>query len=168
MGPPPGRGIEAHTAFSPRHAFTCSGHASACAAALANLAIIRREGLVVRAHHVGARLRDGLQALASDGVIDHTRGDGAQRGAVATEAKEEGEHRIQAAAERAGDVQIDGQGQHDTQAHEGNPAELVLPAGNHRLYERGAPSGPVGPDLLFALDERRADHAGSGPALLPT
>ena len=77
VGPAPRAALEADPDFFLRHGFTYSGHASACAAGLANLAIIRREGLVERAHHVGARLRDGLQALASDGVIDHTRGDGA-------------------------------------------------------------------------------------------
>jgi adenosylmethionine-8-amino-7-oxononanoate aminotransferase len=77
VGPAPRAALEADPDFFLRHGFTYSGHASACAAALANLAIIRREGLLERALHVGARLRDGLQALASDGVIDHTRGDGA-------------------------------------------------------------------------------------------
>jgi adenosylmethionine-8-amino-7-oxononanoate aminotransferase len=77
VGPAPRAALEADPDFFLRHGFTYSGHASACAAALANLAIIRHEGLLERALHVGARLRDGLQALASDGVIDHTRGDGA-------------------------------------------------------------------------------------------
>jgi adenosylmethionine-8-amino-7-oxononanoate aminotransferase len=44
---------------------------------LTNLAIMRREGLVERATHVGQRLASGLQALAADGVIDHARGEGA-------------------------------------------------------------------------------------------
>ena len=77
VGPSPRAGLEADPEFFLRHGFTYSGHPSACAAGLANLAIIRREGLVERAVHVGNRLRDGFQALADDGVIDHTRGDGA-------------------------------------------------------------------------------------------
>jgi adenosylmethionine-8-amino-7-oxononanoate aminotransferase len=63
--------------FFLRHGYTYSGHSSVCAAALANLAIIEREGLVERAKHVGARLSKGLGALATDGTIDHVRGDGA-------------------------------------------------------------------------------------------
>jgi 4-aminobutyrate aminotransferase-like enzyme len=38
---------------------------------------MERESLVQRAKHVGERLGSGLQALASDGVIDHARGEGA-------------------------------------------------------------------------------------------
>jgi len=77
VGPAPRAALEADPEFFLRHGFTYSGHASACAAGLTNLAIIRREGLVERSLHVGGRLHDGLQALADDGVIDHTRGDGA-------------------------------------------------------------------------------------------
>ncbi|NDD86909.1 MAG: aspartate aminotransferase family protein, partial [Actinobacteria bacterium] len=46
-------------------------------AALTNLEIIEREGLLERAKQIGARLGAGLKALAADGVIDHARGDGA-------------------------------------------------------------------------------------------
>ena len=77
VGPAPRAALEGDPDYFLRHGFTYSGHASACAAASANLAIIRREGLLERALHVGNRLRDGLQALASDGLIDHIRGDGA-------------------------------------------------------------------------------------------
>ena len=69
--------LEADPNFFLRHGYTYSGHSSVCAAALANLAIIEREGLVERAKHVGARLSKGLGALATDGTIDHVRGDGA-------------------------------------------------------------------------------------------
>jgi adenosylmethionine-8-amino-7-oxononanoate aminotransferase len=48
-----------------------------CAAALTNLAIIEREGLIERAKLIGSRLAQGLGALAADGTIDHVRGDGA-------------------------------------------------------------------------------------------
>lgn len=77
VGPAVRAPLEADPDFFLRHGFTYSGHASACAAGLANVAIIRREGLVERALHVGARLADGLRSLAADGLIDHTRGDGA-------------------------------------------------------------------------------------------
>lgn len=69
--------LESDPNFFLRHGYTYSGHSSVCAAALANLAIIELEGLVERAKHVGARLSKGLGALATDGTIDHVRGDGA-------------------------------------------------------------------------------------------
>jgi putrescine aminotransferase len=69
--------LEADPAYILRHGYTYSGHPGACAAGIANLAIIEREGLVERAIPVGKRLGDGLLALAADGTIDHARGDGA-------------------------------------------------------------------------------------------
>jgi putrescine---pyruvate transaminase len=77
VGAAPRAALESDTDFFLRHGFTYSGHATACAAGLANLDIIRREALVDRSKHVGARLRDGLRALAADEIIDHTRGEGA-------------------------------------------------------------------------------------------
>ena len=61
--------LESDPIFFLRHGYTYSGHSSVCAAALANLAIIEREGLVERAKHVGARLSKGLGSLATDGTI---------------------------------------------------------------------------------------------------
>jgi adenosylmethionine-8-amino-7-oxononanoate aminotransferase len=69
--------IEADPNYVLRHGYTYSGHPGACAAGLANLAIMEREVLVERAVTVGKRLGDGLQALAADGTIHHARGDGA-------------------------------------------------------------------------------------------
>jgi adenosylmethionine-8-amino-7-oxononanoate aminotransferase len=69
--------LEADPEFFLRHGYTYSGHAAACAAALKNIEIIQREGLVERANHVGDRLSSGLNALAADGIIDHARGVGA-------------------------------------------------------------------------------------------
>ena len=69
--------LEADPEFFLRHGYTYSGHAAACVAALKNIEIIKREGLVERANHVGARLSTGLNALAADGIIDHSRGIGA-------------------------------------------------------------------------------------------
>lgn len=69
--------LESDPNFFLRHGYTYSGHSAVCAAALTNLAIIEREGLIERAKHIGARLAKGLGALAIDGTIDHARGDGA-------------------------------------------------------------------------------------------
>jgi adenosylmethionine-8-amino-7-oxononanoate aminotransferase len=66
--------IESDSSFFLRHGYTYSGHATACAAAIANLDIIEREGLLERAIHIGRRLESGLSALAEDGLIDHARG----------------------------------------------------------------------------------------------
>lgn len=66
--------IESDPGFLLRHGYTYSGHATACAAAITNLDIIEREGLLERAVHIGCRLASGLGALADDGTIDHARG----------------------------------------------------------------------------------------------
>jgi adenosylmethionine-8-amino-7-oxononanoate aminotransferase len=63
--------------FFLRHGYTYSGHATVCAAALANIAIMEREGLVERAKHIGARIEQGLQALSADGTLTGYRGAGA-------------------------------------------------------------------------------------------
>jgi putrescine---pyruvate transaminase len=67
--------LESDPKYLLRHGYTYSGHPAACAAGLANLAIMEREGLLEQAATLGARLGDGLQALAADEVIDHARGD---------------------------------------------------------------------------------------------
>ena len=74
VGPRPSAALESNPDFFLRHGFTYSGHTTACAAALKNLEIIEREGLVARATVMGERLASGLQALADDGIIDHVRG----------------------------------------------------------------------------------------------
>ncbi len=74
VGMAPTAALETDPNFFLRHGFTYSGHPTACAAGLKNLEIMRREGLVERAKHIGDRLGGGLQALAADGVIDHARG----------------------------------------------------------------------------------------------
>lgn len=66
--------LEADAALLLRHGYTYSGHATACAAALANLDIMENEGLLDRALHIGRRLESGLGSLAADGQIDHARG----------------------------------------------------------------------------------------------
>ena len=77
VGPKPTAALESDPNFFLRHGFTYSGHPTACAAGIKNLEIMRREGLVQRATHVGDRLSAGLKALAADGSIDHVRGLGA-------------------------------------------------------------------------------------------
>ena len=46
------------------HLLTYGGHAAACAAALANLDIFEREGLVANSEAMGTRLRQGLESLS--------------------------------------------------------------------------------------------------------
>jgi putrescine---pyruvate transaminase len=74
--------LEADPAFILRHGYTYSGHPAACAAALANLDIIEREGLFGEARRMGARLERGLKAIEADGNVDRIRGDVAIFGAA--------------------------------------------------------------------------------------
>lgn len=60
-----------------RTGYTYSGHPAACAAGIANMAVIDDEGLLDRSSKVGAQIRDGLAALTADGVIEGYRGEGA-------------------------------------------------------------------------------------------
>jgi putrescine---pyruvate transaminase len=63
--------------FVLRHGNTYSGHPTACAAALANLEILRREALIERVPAIGQRLSSGLRSIADDGAVAEVRGDGA-------------------------------------------------------------------------------------------
>jgi putrescine aminotransferase len=56
--------------------FTYTGHATACAVAMANLDIIEREGLVERAASLGARMLEGLAPLAGLPAVADVRGAG--------------------------------------------------------------------------------------------
>jgi adenosylmethionine-8-amino-7-oxononanoate aminotransferase len=76
VGATPLRALEADKNFFLRTGYTYSGHATACAAALTNIDIIEREGLVERAEHVGALVADALRALQRDGLLEEVRGDG--------------------------------------------------------------------------------------------
>jgi putrescine aminotransferase len=58
------------------HAYTYSGHPTACAVALENLAIIERENLIERAARLGERLRGGLSRLERLPWVGETRGIG--------------------------------------------------------------------------------------------
>ncbi len=62
-------------AFLLRHGFTYSGHPTAARAALTNLDIIEREGLLARAVTMGARFERGLRSLAADGLVAGVRGE---------------------------------------------------------------------------------------------
>lgn len=77
IGPAVRAPLEADTSFMLRHGYTYTGHNSACAAGLTNLAIMKREGLVDRALHIGKRLSDGLFALHTKGKVAEVRGVGA-------------------------------------------------------------------------------------------
>jgi putrescine aminotransferase len=56
------------------HAYTYSGHPTSCAVALANIAIIEREGLVERAAVMGRRLIEGLRILEALPAVGEVRG----------------------------------------------------------------------------------------------
>jgi adenosylmethionine-8-amino-7-oxononanoate aminotransferase len=56
------------------HAYTYSGHPTACAVALANLDVIEHEGLVAEAERKGKKLLAGLQELSSLPHVGDVRG----------------------------------------------------------------------------------------------
>jgi len=65
--------LEAEPGFVLRHGHTYSGHPVPCAAAVANIAVLRDEGLCERADHIGSVLGGGLAdvaALRPDLVVD--------------------------------------------------------------------------------------------------
>lgn len=68
--------LEADADVILRHGHTYSGHPTACAAAVANLGVLRDEGLLDRAEPLGKRLADGLRSIGSDDIVD-VRGAGA-------------------------------------------------------------------------------------------
>jgi adenosylmethionine-8-amino-7-oxononanoate aminotransferase len=67
--------LESDPTYVLKTGYTYSGHPTSCAAGLANLAIMERENLLGEVKRIGARLGDGLRALADDGIVDHARGD---------------------------------------------------------------------------------------------
>jgi adenosylmethionine-8-amino-7-oxononanoate aminotransferase len=69
--------LEADSSYVLKTGYTYSGHATACAAGLTNLAIMEREGLVDEATRIGTRLGAGLAQVATAGAVDHARGEGA-------------------------------------------------------------------------------------------
>jgi adenosylmethionine-8-amino-7-oxononanoate aminotransferase len=77
MGGPVHEALESDPDFVLRHGHTYSGHATAAAAALANLDVLEADGLLDRALVVGDRLATGLQSLQADGLVASVRGEGA-------------------------------------------------------------------------------------------
>jgi adenosylmethionine-8-amino-7-oxononanoate aminotransferase len=77
VGGPVHAALESDPDFILRHGHTYSGHATAAAAALANLDVIEGDGLLDRALAVGSRLSDGLRSLQADGLVTEVRGEGA-------------------------------------------------------------------------------------------
>lgn len=63
-----------------RHGFTYNGHPVGAAVALANLAIIEREGLLGRAVEIGGRMLDRLKPAESLDAVSEVRGVGAMLG----------------------------------------------------------------------------------------
>lgn len=57
-----------------RHVFSFGGHPPSCMAALKNIEIIEREGLVENARVMGERLMDGLETLRSHPIVGDVRG----------------------------------------------------------------------------------------------
>ena len=68
-----------------RHGYTYSGHAASCAAALANLDILEREGLVARVAELDPILASGVRGLESHPVVDSTRAAGLLAAVVLSE-----------------------------------------------------------------------------------
>jgi adenosylmethionine-8-amino-7-oxononanoate aminotransferase len=58
------------------HGYTYSGHATACAVGLANIAVLEREGVVEHGQAMGERLLKGLQSLAEFPFVGEVRGKG--------------------------------------------------------------------------------------------
>lgn len=68
--------LESDPRFLLRHGYTYSGHPTAAAAAIANIDIIDRDGLLGRADAIGARFSAGLRSLHDDGQLSGVRGIG--------------------------------------------------------------------------------------------
>lgn len=77
VGPRVREALESDPAFVLKTGYTYSGHPTVCAAALANIDILEREGLLERATAIGERLSAGLTAIAADGQVAEVRGRGA-------------------------------------------------------------------------------------------
>ena len=71
------------------HGYTYSGHATACAVAIANIDIIERDGLLENSRVMGERLLNGLEALVAEFPnIDNARGLGLMAGIDVVKSKE--------------------------------------------------------------------------------
>jgi adenosylmethionine-8-amino-7-oxononanoate aminotransferase len=77
--------MEDDPSFVLRHGFTYSGHPAACAAGIANVEVLEREGLFDEVPRIARRLGGGLAALADDGVLAGHRGMGGMWAALLPE-----------------------------------------------------------------------------------
>jgi len=77
VGPAVRAALESDAGYVLKHGHTYSGHPTACAAALANLAVLRHDALLERVPAIGHRLGSGLRALRDDGLLADARGVGA-------------------------------------------------------------------------------------------
>ncbi len=57
-----------------RHGATYAAHAACCAAAIANIELLGRDGLLTRGRELEGALHDALKPLASDGKVAEVRG----------------------------------------------------------------------------------------------
>jgi len=71
-----GRFIGEHADADFVHGHSFAGHTTSCAAALANIAVMEREGLVDRARKYGAELPNKLRGLTHHPVVGEVRGIG--------------------------------------------------------------------------------------------
>jgi putrescine---pyruvate transaminase len=60
-----------------RHGYTYSGHPTACAAAVANIGVLRDDALLARVPHLAGRMGDAFSALLDEGLVVDVRGEGA-------------------------------------------------------------------------------------------
>jgi len=65
--------LDAGTDFALHHGFTYSGHPTVCAAGLANLDIIAREGLIARVRKLAPHFKRRLGALAHHAIVGDVR-----------------------------------------------------------------------------------------------
>jgi adenosylmethionine-8-amino-7-oxononanoate aminotransferase len=68
--------LEADDDYLLTHGGTYAGHPTCCAAGIANIEIMRAEGLPDRARRAGSRLRAGLDRLADRSGVTEIRGEG--------------------------------------------------------------------------------------------
>jgi putrescine---pyruvate transaminase len=76
VGPRLREWLEADPSYLLAHGGTYTGHPTCCAAGVANLELLRTEGLVERAGVAGQRLRDGLERLRGHAGVVDVRGEG--------------------------------------------------------------------------------------------
>jgi putrescine---pyruvate transaminase len=77
VGPRVREVLESDRDFILRHGYTYSGHPTACAAAVANIGVLRDDGLLGRVPHIAERFGDGFGALLDEGLVASVRGEGA-------------------------------------------------------------------------------------------